>query len=62
MGVTPRIAVDGGRTGAGVGVPDALLVREFTRVLAEGAPDIDSVLLPHAFVVAEAAVKIVIVG
>lgn len=62
MGFTPRIAVDGGRVGAGVGVPDALLVGEFACVLAEGAPDVELVLLPHALVVASAAVQIVVVG
>lgn len=61
MGFTPRIAVNRRRSRAGLGVPYALPVRELSRILAEGAPDVDSALLPHAFVVAEAAAYIVVV-
>jgi len=61
MGFTPRIAVNRRRSRAGLGVPYALLVRELACILAEGAPDVNSALLPHALVVAEAAAYIVVV-
>ena len=62
MCFSPSVVVDCGRTGRRVGIPDAILVCEFTSVLGECGPDTDLVQGLLLCLIARSKVLIVDMG